>query len=388
MSELSRAANLLCDLVALPSVNPEGDPDKTGGIYGEARVAELVESYFSKLDVETRRQEVSGNRENVLVFARGSQSDAHPLCLEAHMDTVDVEGMADPFVPRIAGGRIHGRGSCDTKSSLAAMMVALENVVRADSVPPGGVCLAATVDEERGHSGALKLIEEEKLAAAIVGEPTGLCVVPAHKGQAYFEIRAKGRAAHTSAPQHGVNAITMMAEVVRCIERRAQESFARHLHPLCGATQITVSIVQGGTSEHIVPDFCRIALDLRIIPGEEIPEVMAEIRGWLATDLAKEVCERVEVRDPYKTSPSLDTGVDLPLVTDLASAVQESRREVEIVGVPYNTDAGYFSRAGVPSVVFGPGDIAQAHSTTEFLAIEQLDSAVEILTCFLSRWKS
>ncbi len=381
MSQPQDVVGLLTDLIALPSVNPEGDPSKTGEIYGEARVADSVERYFADLDVEVTRQIALAGRENVLVLAPGSGAEARPICLEAHMDTVDVEGMEAPFDPRISGGRIFGRGSCDTKASLAAMMVAMRRVITMGKVPSGGVCLLAAVDEERGHSGVKRFIEAElPCTGAIVGEPTALEVIPAHKGQAYFEIRAEGRAAHTSTPHYGINAIDLMSDVIQCLRRRSVEAYGARSHPLCGPSALTVSMIEGGFSEHVVPDLCRIRLDLRLVPGLELAEAIEEVQSWVREELGGERSARVEVIPPYKSSPGLDTPSNHPLVVKLEEASRAVLGAAAVKGVPYNTDGGYLSRAGIPAVVFGPGHIAQAHTNDEFVEIEQVEAAAEILT--------
>ena len=386
---------LLCDLIALPSVNMEGRGELSGPRTGEGRIADYVERYFEPYGVRIDRQEVYPGRENVLVHVPGTDAAAPPLLLEAHMDTVDVEGMDQPFTPRIEGGRLYGRGACDTKAALAAEMAALREVLDAGvTLSRGRYCaspsfrrgcvLAATVDEEATMGGIRRLVDSgASFAAAVVGEPTALKVVAATDGHMYFRITTHGQAAHTASPQYGVNAIYLMNDVIRVLRQRADLIYPQRQHPLCGPPKMTVSMIQGGTSEHIVPDTCQIAIDCRVIPGETCEGMQQEIHGWLAQDLDEETCARVELWTPHLGVPPLDTATDHWLVQGLHAAADRVLGKAQIAGVAYNTNASYLAAAGVPSVVFGPGDIAQAHAVVEFVEVEQVVAAAQVLREFL-----
>jgi len=383
MSATRHVSDLLSDLVALPSINPEGRGDRRPDIEGEARVAEYVTRWFSDLDVAVTRVAALPGRDDVIVAAKGTETGAGALCLEAHMDTVGVEGMVRPFAPEVRAGKLYGRGACDTKASLAAMMVAMRRAVETHRLPPGGVCLVGAVDEEHHHAGARAFLAEGMhLSAAIIGEPTGLEIVAAHKGQAYFQIRARGEAAHTSTPEHGVNAIELMADVVRGLRRRATESFAEGAHPLCGPSLLTVSMIKGGQSEHVVPDSCSINVDLRLSPGQTWQDTAPLVQGWINDEVCADAADRIEVVAPYHQAGAMDTPVDHPLVVGLAAATRDVVGRAEVTGAPYNTDGSLFTDGGVPAVVFGPGSIAQAHADEEFVDLEEVEAAAEILTRF------
>jgi succinyl-diaminopimelate desuccinylase len=384
MAATPDVSQLLSDLIALPSVNPEHNTESTGHPYGEHRVADYVQSYFEPFDVRIERQQASPERDNVLVYVPGTDASTPPVLLEAHMDTVDVQGMEDPFVPRVERGRVYGRGASDTKGSLAAMMMAVRELLAAGAVLPRGCVLAATADEEFGMTGAQHLVASgSAFSAAIVGEPTALKIVSAHDGQMYVKIAAHGEAAHTSNPQHGVNAIDIMNDVINVLRRRANAAYPLRQHPLCGSPKLTVSIIRGGVSEHIVPDLCEMTIDCRVIPGETCQHVLQEVKGWLAEDLDSATLQRIEFAVPHKAVPPIDTPVDHPLVQGLRWAAETVLGEAEIAGVAYNTDASHYGAGGTPCVVFGPGDIAQAHSLKEYVEIEELTAAVEILRLFL-----
>jgi acetylornithine deacetylase len=376
---------LLGDLVALPSVNPYQDTGRTTVPYGEARVADYVEHYFRSLGQRVERQPALPGRDNVLVQVPGRDASTPPLLLEAHMDTVEVEGMLAPFAPRLEGGRMYGRGACDTKSSLAAMMWALRQVVEQGLPLSRGVCLVAAADEEFMQSGVLRLVESGmRFSGAVVGEPTSLQVVPAHNGQLYFKVVAHGRAAHTSAPQHGVNAIYAMTDAIHALRRGVASTYPFRHHPLCGTPQLTVSVIRGGSSEHVVPDECEVVIDRRVIPGENWHQALEEIQGWIDTYLDTDTAQRIEVQPPYKVALPVNTPPDHPLVQGLHRAVESVLGSAQIAGVPYNTDATHLAAAGVPAVVFGPGDIAQAHTVGEYVELDQVVAAGEILKRLLS----
>lgn len=388
MAGSDRVEALLAELVAIPSVNPEGRTDGPAHLWGEARVAEHVARYFEDLDVEVTGQPVLPGRENVVVIARGEGTGGGLLCLEAHMDTVGVEGMARPFEPVLAAGRIHGRGSCDTKASLAAMMIALRRVVETGRVPGSGVVLVGAVDEEHGHAGVRALVGSGlRLAAAVVGEPTRLEVVAAHKGQAYLLARARGRAAHTSTPERGTNAILLMGDALRSIEAGAPAAFAARGHGLTGPSVVTVSMIRGGRSEHIVPDECEATLDLRLAPGHEEAEALGALQRLADEGLGADRAGAVAIEAPYHRASALDTPVDHPVVRGLAAAVAEAGREARVAGAPYNTDASVLAAASVPAVVFGPGDIAQAHAAEEHVDLAEVVAAATILERFIAAWR-
>jgi len=372
-------AQLLCDLIALPSVNPEENRERVEAPYGEARMSDYVERFFQPFGLRIERQQGLPGRDSVLVHVPGAGSGP-PLMLEAHMDTVSGEGMDSPFTPRVEGGRIYGRGAADTKGSLAVEMTALREVLEEGRSLPRGVVLAATADEEYGMSGARRLVESGvAIAGAIVGAPTALQVVSAHDGQMYCQITASGIAAHTSNPQSGVNAIYLVHDVIGVLRRRSDLLYPQRQHPLCGSPLLTVSVIKGGISEHIVPDHCEIRMDFRVIPGETCEQVFGEMKGWLAQDLDPASFARLDFSSAYKMEPPAETPSDHPLVHAMVRATSRVLGEAQVAGVRYNTNASHYSAAGIPCVVFGPGHISQAHAAVEFVEIRELEAAAQIL---------
>lgn len=374
-----RITELLQDLVRIPSVNP----DFPGGT-GEAGVAVYVERFFRNLGLPVSRQEVEAERWNVVGALPGSNPH-RTLLLEAHMDTVQVNGMTiDPFEPRVSGGRLYGRGSCDTKASLTAMMAALEILHTRGLKPPVSVHLAAVVDEETTFKGVSRIAEQVqqgqvRYEAGIVGEPTELEVVVAHKGCVRFQIRVQGVASHTSKPHLGVNAIDKMTEVLAYLKSEVEPRYAANTHPLVGPPTHCVSLIQGGVAPNTVPESCTITVDRRTVPGEDSYAV------WQAL--------KADVESLNKRIPDLHVTVEEPFVVDWAMEVDPAERVVDVlcaasrrygasgrpVGVPYGTDASKLTRAGVPCVVFGPGNIQQAHTKDEWVEIEQVVQATAVL---------
>jgi acetylornithine deacetylase len=326
------------------------------------------------------------------------------LLWDVHQDTVPADGMTvGPFAGDRRDGRVYGRGACDVKGAMAAMLAALSRLSKKAEPSPGPtlegrgsrtarptIVLACTVNEECGFTGAQDLSRmwsntpeaatffPRPPDAAIVAEPTGLNIVVAHQGQVRWRCHAIGRAAHTSRPDAGVNAIYAMARVVQAIERYHLElSTHSPEHPLCGRPSVCVSTIRGGVAINTVPERATIEIDRRLAPGER-PEAAYE-------DLIHHIDEnidagRCEIRHdaPFMQSLGLSDKSNLTVAQRLAGVVREHGHASEIVGVPFGTDAAAISAAGVPTVVFGPGSIEQAHTADEFISIDELQLATEI----------
>ena len=275
---MTDVVSLLRDLVAIPSVNPCGGPSDDH--HGEARVVAFLADWLRTRRIDFSLQEVWPGRHNVIAALAGAGGPS--LAFEAHTDTVETLNMEiEPFAPELREGRVYGRGSCDCKASLAAMLVALEQTA-ARGVPPGDVTLAATVDEEFRFSGVKHLVDQGFRAdGAVVGEPTDLDLVIAHKGALRAQVITHGRAAHSSEPQKGESAIFHMGRVLGALEAYGAELATRPPHPLVAGPTVSVGLIHGGSAPNIVPDRCEIALDRRVTPLERIPDVEAEVRQWL-----------------------------------------------------------------------------------------------------------
>ena len=375
---MSEVVDLLADLVALPSVNP-GGRDVSGPDYTEQAVMDRLAAFLEAHRIDYERQEVLPHRENLIAVAEGKDR-RQTVFLESHADTVAVEGMAiAPFDPVVRDGKLYGRGACDAKGQLAAMFTALARVLR-HGPPATNVAVIAGCDEEYQFRGVAHLIQSGfRATRGVVGEPTELNLIIAHKGCARWRLHVRGKPAHSSNPHLGDNAISKMVPVITALEAYHRELQERPAHPLTGGPTLAVTLIQGGSQINVVPDHCWIAIDRRLIPGEEATRIQAEIAAAIGRVTEVEL-EWEEVILDY----SMEIDPDERIVQELARAVQNvTGRPPSLQGVAYGTDASKFVWAGMPTVVFGPGSIAQAHSAEEYLEIAQLEQAVEILSQLL-----
>lgn len=374
---MSDAVELLCEMVRIPSVNPSGCEPQAPE-QGEQRMAEFVAGYLSERGIDCRLQEWKPGRPNVIARVPGVHPGP-PLMMQTHMDTVAVGDMTiDPFDPNVGADRVWGRGSCDAKGQLAAMMTALIRVSEGD-LPPQNCVLVAVADEEYGHGGVACYLKGcPKIAAAIVGEPTGLKVVVAHKGALRPRIITRGVSAHSSDPSNGVSAIYKMARLITALEDYANDLATREPHELVAGPTLSVGTVHGGTAVNVVPDHCEALVDRRLIPGENLDEVWEEIRAVLDASGVTDYEMRGTIRDcPVET----DTAEDV--VQRARAAARAVTGDDQVAGVPYGSDASNFQEAGVPVVLCGPGNIAQAHTADEWVAIEQIEMACDLYETFL-----
>jgi acetylornithine deacetylase len=371
--------DLLSDLVRLPSVNPMGRTDLPSVIIHEARVTDYLEAQLRRLEVESRRQSVAPGRDNLIAVYRPPTPPTFSLLWEAHQDTVPVDGMTiDPFAGAVEGGRLYGRGACDVKAGIAAMFAAFARLVREQ--PPGSaaVTLAFTVDEEHTFLGVQELVKAGIVADfAVVAEPTGLDIVIAHKGVARWRTETTGRACHSSRPQDGVNAVYRMAKVLAAVDRYADRLAGARADPVLGPGTLSVGRILGGTSPNTVPDFCRIDVDRRLLPGESAAAALADFEAALCRDVPDVPVQSEMTLDCPSLAPA-----DHPLVAALGRAIDSVAGPHARHAVPYGTDASTIAGAGTPAVVFGPGDIAQAHTKDEWVEVSQVDRAAEVLFRF------
>ncbi len=370
---------LLRDLVQIPSVNPMGRPMTGAGVL-EAGVTDYLDRYLRDLGVAPWTQPIVPGRANIL--ARYEAPDArHTLLFDVHQDTVPTDGMIiDPFAATVEGGRLYGRGACDIKGGMAAMLMAFARLVRERPAGSASVVLACTVDEEFTHTGSSKLAEDFQGAdVAVVAEPTRLDVVNTHKGAVRWKIHARGVACHSSTPQRGDNAIYRMARVVAALEAYAQTLATGPADPILGPASLSVGRIEGGTSVNVVPDGCLIEIDRRLIPGEDPTDAPGRVAEFLRERLGS--LDHLEFLPPWVNMPALrpEPPARDRWIGPLSDAVERViGRRPAVIGVPFGTDAGPLGAAGLPSYVFGPGDIAQAHTEDEWIELDQVRAAAEI----------
>lgn len=380
-------------LVSIPSVNPMGR-DFAGPEFLETRLTDYLESLFGEMGLPCLRQTVSPGRENILTRLDGPippQQGGALVLFDAHQDTVPVDGMTiDPFDPVVREGRLYGRGSCDTKGSMAAMLAALVRLAEQRPAGMATVVLSCTVNEEFGFTGAQACTTlwadpavdnaflPRRPDGAIVGEPTALDVVVAHKGAVRWTCRTRGRAGHSSQPDAGTNAIYRMARAVPLFERyQAEAAPLAPRHPLCGGATLSVGTIRGGISINTIPDVCTIEIDRRVPPGESPEDAYRHVLDFFAAHWDEPY--EVEHSRPMLQLPPLDDTNNDRLARRLAHETQAVTGRCRRIGVPYGTHAAIYAAAGVPSVVFGPGHLEQAHTRDEWVPVAQLDQAAEVL---------
>ena len=378
---LSPVIQTLAEIVRINSVNSSYEAGP-----GEMEIANWVRSFFAQRGIEVWEQEVFPNRPNVIARLPGRDASRRVI-LEAHMDTVSVQGMSiPPFEPRLEDGRLYGRGSCDTKAGLAAMMHAVASVHEEGVLPPCEVWLAAVVDEEFSYRGVVKLCEGLTAHAALVAEPTGMRAVIASKGVLRWRIVVRGKAAHSGKPHLGVNAINHMARVILAIEEDHRQLAAR-THPLLGPATVNVGVIRGGVQVNFVPDTCAIEIDRRLLPGETVAAVLSHYQGLLDGLKAQQPTLDAVMEPPMLTDEALETPADAAPAQLASALLAEMGLDGALSGVPFSSDASKLSRQGIPSIVIGPGSIDQAHAAVEFVEVAEVERAFEFYREFILRFQ-
>jgi succinyl-diaminopimelate desuccinylase len=357
------------ELVRIRSVNPPG---------AEAAVVALLARRAEAWGLECRLDSAADDRPNLIVRLPGA-GERPALLLSGHTDTVppgEAPWDHEPFSGDLVDGAIWGRGAVDMKAGVAAMLVAMAALARRGWRPRGDLRLVGTVDEEVSCLGARHLLRTgglEGVGWIVIGEPTNLDVVPAHRGAIWLELVAHGKTAHGSMPHLGVNAILHLAELLRwLVERR----FPYTPHPLLAPPTINVGTIAGGVKTNVVPDRCVATVDLRTVPGQDHAAIVEEVRDLAAELVSTAPGLRIDV-NVGNDMPPLETAADHPLVQTMQAAVAEVLGvSPPIRGAPYYTDGGVWVQTGIPIVIFGPGDDRLAHQPNERVESTQVVQAV------------
>ncbi len=368
---MSETSELLRQLVAINSINPDLVPDGPG----EAEIARFVASWLESAGLEIELDEPEPGRPNVIGIVRGS-GGGRSLILNAHMDTVGVAGMVRPHEPLITGNRLYGRGAFDMKGGLASIMVA---AARAKALNlRGDVILTAVSDEEYASIGTASVVNRWRAGAAIVTEPTGLDVCVAHKGFVWLAIETMGTAAHGSLPELGVDAIVKMGKILVELEKLDRSLRAHPSHPLLKSGSVHASLIEGGLELSTYPDHCKLGVERRTVPGETQESVEAEIQAIFnhiaATDPDfKATLRTTLVREPFEIRE--DEHI-VRLVRHHTHTLLE--QEPAIVSAAGWMDSALLSAAGIPTVIIGPGGEG-AHAIIEWSDLEQVEQCANIL---------
>jgi acetylornithine deacetylase len=362
--------DLLSRLVAIDSVNPSLVP---GGA-GEAEIAGFIAGWARSAGLEVETLEATPGRPSVIVRARGTGA-GRTLLLCGHTDTVNVEGMSDPHVPRIDGDRLYGRGAYDMKAGVAAALIVTREAARLGLA--GDVVVAAVADEEHESIGVQEALRATAADAAIVTEPTELQITIAHKGFVWSEIEVTGRAAHGSRPHLGVDAIVKMGPVLSSIGA-LDEALEERTHPLVGRGSVHASQIEGGVELSSYPARCVVGLERRTLPGETAADVEAELASLLdrcrAADSELAAAQRtLLVRGPFEVDASAEV-----VETVRAAAADVLAAPAAIGGASYWADAAFIAAAGIPTVMFGPSGEG-AHAIEEWVSLSDTEAVARTL---------
>jgi succinyl-diaminopimelate desuccinylase len=376
-------AKLLGALVAIPSINPTFQkPDLPENWFGETPVAHYVADWLKASGIEAHLEEALPGRMNVVARIPGAEG-AKSMIWEGHLDTVQVDGMADPFTPRIEGGRLYGRGAVDDKGCLAMFMLAMRAVrqtgCRCD------LTFVAAIDEEVTFEGIQHHIRNHpRYDLGIAGEPTSLQVVSACKGVIRFIVDIHGRGAHAAKPEEGVNALLIAADLLAHL-RRYMASTERS-HPLLGKRTLTCTLMQAGEGANSVPSHAAMTFDFRTLPDQTGDQAWQEIAAVVRA-FAEERGQGVDVvmNPAFIDSVSMEVPWEADIVRQLADTVKDAGLSGEVIGVPYGSDASKLTRAGTPCVIFGPGRIEQAHAVDEYVDMDEVVRGAEILVALATK---
>lgn len=370
---------LTAALVRTPSVNPSMEE---GGA-GEGAAAELTAGWLREWGYQVELVEAAPGRPNVL--ARLERGSGRSLILNGHLDTVGVEDMTvDPFGAEVRDQRLWGRGSADMKGGVAAALAAARDAAASDF--RGTLIVALTADEEEAGVGCRKLVEGGLRAdAAVVCEPTGLALMPAHKGFAWIQVDFGGQAAHGSRPDRGVDAIRHAGRFLARLEELEAQLTRREPHPLLGYGSIHAGTISGGTAPSVYPSSCRLVLERRTLPGENLGTAQSEVE-YLLAQLRSDIPSLDASLDVVLWRDGSEIAGDHELVGVLSKAAEEAGVQPRLEGMTAWVEAVVFNQSGTPALCFGPGSIEQAHSADESVPVEDLQRAHRALSALVRRF--
>ncbi len=365
--------DLLSQLVAIDSVNPA----LVAGGAGETEIAGFVARWSDANGLEAYVTDGVPGRPSVIVRARGA-GGGRSLLLCGHLDTVGVDGMAEPFRARVESDRLYARGAYDMKAGVAAALLACREAARLGLA--GDVVVAAVADEEHASLGIQEVLRLARADAAIVTEPTELELVVAHKGFVWLELEVTGRAAHGSRPHLGIDAIVKTGPVLVALAE-LDASLEAHAHPLLGRGSVHASLIEGGAELSSYPAHCALKLERRTLPDETTEDVEAEVDALLARCRAADAGLVVErrtllAREPFELEPGAE------ILGMLRDVLGDSAR---VGGASYWADSGFIAAAGIPTVLFGPGGEG-AHAVEEWVSIADTVHVAQTLVAVAERF--
>lgn len=372
--DMDRTTNLLKEMIAIKSENPFHEEPRAG--YREKEMGQFLADRFSELGLSVQTRDVEKDRPNVFGCLKGS-GETPALMLAGHMDTARTDGYDRAYDVHVKDGRIFGRGACDMKAALAAYLETVQLLKTASIELKGDLILAGIMDEEFQMLGSRDIGQNGPRAAqGIIGEPSDMLICPSNKGRVSTFIRTSGKAAHSSVPEKGQNAVIHMAKVLDALEDYNDFLLTQPPHQLCGHGRFNPGVIRGGVQVNTVPDTCSLEVDRRTLPGEDKDKVYQELRQRLDPLKIKNPEFGYDITEPSWLIPPNDIALDEPVVTSLLDAYEAVfGRATAPTAFVAGSDAPHM---GFPTVICGPGSINQAHSTCEFVEKDQLAAAVKM----------
>ncbi len=353
---------------------------------GELAGTQVISADFAHSGINASIDTWDRTRANVSARVKSAGGRA-ALLFACHLDVVGP-GKAPWSHPAFdgveSGGKIHGRGAADMKGGIAAIVTAIRQIVDSGAKLRGDIVFVAAAGEETDSCGAKRFIRNcgdlGDLAGVIIPEPTDFEIVTAHRGLLWLEVTTKGKAAHSSTPQLGVNAITCMKAVLNELE---DYEIAAKSHKLLGDCSMSINTIAGGEALNVVPDKCTIGIDIRTLPGQNHEDVLSGLREIFAKLKSEDPQFGAEVSTVRQVQP-METDSNSDFVRDFCNAVGISKTRA----VGYTTDGPHFAALGAPVVIFGPGKPELCHKPDEYIDIADLEKAIEhyknIILKFLS----
>lgn len=364
----------LQDLVQINSVNPSLTP---GGV-GEAEIGTYVADVLNDLGLDVTLQKIEPERVNTIGVLKGSRT-GKSLLLNAHMDTVGVEGMSiDPFGAEIKDGRLYGRGAQDMKGSLAAMIGAAKALVDSGVELGGNLLITGVADEEYASIGSDHLVKEFHADGAIVTEPTDLNLCRAHRGFIWYDVETFGRAAHGSRFEEGIDANMRMGRFLGHLDKLEQELRQRTPHPLAGPPSLHAARLDGGSEISVYAAHCLLQVERRTIPGETEAQSTADLQAIIDRLASEDETFKATIKIDFQREPfKVDNDAHIVQVLERVMSAHLRKKPTHI-GQTFWTDAAIFSRAGMDTVLLGPTGYG-LHSAEEWVDIQSVVDLAAIL---------
>ena len=367
--------DLLCEMIRIDSRNTIPLEQAGNRVATEQAMGEFTGKIMRQYGFqEVEFHPIAPQRPNVLGIYQ-QKADYPVLAFEAHLDTVGTEGMTiAPFQPDLRDGRIYGRGSCDTKGSMAAMLTACRQIIE-EKLPINLLFLASSAEETGCQGAPFWDLQRWPVGGILIGEPTLNQPIIAHKSHLTFELHCHGKAAHGSRPEAGDNAIfkagRLLAWLQDCL---IPELSSTDPMGFASGNTLSVGIIKGGSKANIIPDHCFITCDVRLLPGSGNAQAFL---NQLCAQASAALGFPVELGYTH-ISPAMESAAGQPFLQRIEEAMGILKLPCTPGRVAYCTDGGILSAKGHPCIILGPGDILNAHAAVEFVEIEQLEQAVQI----------